>query len=115
MRERTPLPAGAAQTPPDYTTTSTPKLRVAQGVQLARLVSADFGHSIAQAFAFAGQVLDMLHGLRQEVDWEPDVEGVDPRLDQREKDAKRQLQAIQDELALRRSRRKERSDIKTEY
>lgn len=105
---RPPLSIVPPQEPepvPDYSNTSRLGLFGAEAVQMTRLLSADVGHFFVQYAVFAHQVFDLLRGEDVMLDWDPDVRGMRPDLDAKQQNAHEHLQAIWQEISLRRSKR----------
>jgi hypothetical protein len=89
--------------PPDYSRVSSRQLRRAEALHSTRLLTADFGHVLLKSVIFTRQVYDFLSGHDVEIEWDPDVTGLRPDLDEKHRRALEHLDAIWQEKHLRRS------------
>lgn len=76
---------------------------------MARWITADIGRFVLKGAVFAHQLYDFLMGYGEDVEWDPEVQGLRPDLDEREQLAFEQLRAIWREMSLRRERRTQHS------
>lgn len=99
-----PPPPGQPSAP-DYSQATAGQLRRAEAINATRLITADIGHFLLKGTVFAHQLYDYLMSQRESVDWDPEVEGLRPELDEKQQAATEHLRAIWREMSLRRSRR----------
>jgi hypothetical protein len=95
---------------PDYSQATPTELRRAHARELTSLISADLGHIVLVGVAFFNQLYALAHGEDFVFDWDPDVTGLRPDLDEKERVATERLQAIFREQDLRRSVRQQLRD-----
>lgn len=88
--------------PPDYSGFSRRQLAQAERVERHRVLRAGWGHLGVKFSLFVVSYWGWVKGKREGLDWDADPHGVDPELDEEEKDAKTKLAAIREELDVRR-------------
>ena len=96
-----------ALTLPDYSAATSGQLRRAQAQELTHLITADVSHFVLKGVIFARQLFAFLRGESPSFSWDPDIIGLRPDLDEKERHATEHLQAIWREQSLRRSIRHE--------
>jgi hypothetical protein len=94
----TVLPPAAETPTPDYSEATPGQLRRAHAVNVGRLISADIGHLFLKGTILANELLRWFLGDEEEIDWDPEVQGLRPDLDEKQ-------QSATQELSLRRGRR----------
>lgn len=92
---------------PDYSQATPGQLRRAQFTNVARLLSADIGHFMLEAFMFANLLYALIMGEDTERYWNYDVRGLRPDLDEQQRQAEENIQAIWREQTRRRSIRQQ--------
>ena len=114
MTEHTPQPERRFEQPvnqfaaaAEYREATPRQLRRAQFTNMTRLISADIGHFFVKATALHLQIYEILMGRSNQFDWDPDIEGLRPDLDEQQQTATEQLRLIWREMSMRRSRRQD--------